>query len=414
MDAAFEAIRARFYVPEGTLYLDGNSLGLPSRDAEREVLRVLDEWKRLGVRGWLEGEPPWFSLCEDLAARVAPIIGAAADCVAVTGSTTGNLHQLLATLYKPSGRRVKILADRLNFPTDLYALRAQIALRGGDPDRDLVLIPSRDGRTLDEEEIISRMDETVAAAFFSLVLYRSGQFLDAARITSAARARNILIGWDLSHSIGIVPSELDRWDADFAVWCHYKYLNAGPGALAGLYRNRRHAEIVPALPGWWGSRKEGQFAMGSRFDPAPDAGAFQVGTPPVLGIAALAGSLSIIEKIGLAAIRSRSLELTARMIAAIDDRLPEATTGFRIGTPREPHRRGGHVALEHPSLAARVNRALKARGVIPDFRPPDTIRLCPAPLYIRPQDVDRAIDILRSILDSGDYLRFPQEPEPVA
>lgn len=413
-DALFEATARRFYRPDGCVYLDGNSLGLLSRDSEAEVLRVIDEWKRLGVRGWLEGDPPWFTLCEELAARVAPLVGAAPESVAVTGSTTGNIHALVATLYRPSGERRRILSDALNFPTDRYALHAQAALRGFDPSEAVRLVASADGNTLDEDAIVAAMDDTIALVFLPSVLYRSGQLIDMERITAAARARKIPIGWDLSHSIGCIPHRLDAWDADFAVWCHYKYLNAGPGAVAGLYLNRRHAEVRPALPGWWGFDRPRRFDMEPEFVPAAGAARFAVGTPPILGIAGLAGSLHIVEEVGIEAIRQRSLRLTDRLISLVDRELPPARTGLAIITPRPPSRRGGHVAITHPGRAVRLNAALKARGIIPDFRPPDTIRLCPSPLYTLPSDIDSAVGALREILEGNEDLALPDRAEPVA
>lgn len=414
IESLFESTARRFHIPEGCIYLDGNSLGLLSRESEAEILRVLDEWKRLGVRGWLEADPPWFTLGEELAARVAPLIGAAGESVAVTGSTTANLHAMIATFYRPEGNRSRILSDPLNFPSDLYALQAQIAWRGLDPDRELRLVPTPDGRTLDEGRIIEAMDDSIALVLLPSVLYRSGQLLDVERLTRAARERGIPIGWDLSHSIGCIPHRLDAWGADFAVWCHYKYLNAGPGAVAGLYLNARHHSVRPALAGWWGFRKERRFAMEREFDPAHGAAAFAIGTPPILALAGLAGSLGIIEEVGIDAIRARSLELTAGMMARIDEELPEDRTGFAIITPREAARRGGHVALSHPHRAVRVNAALKERGIVPDFRPPDTIRLCPSPLYTRPADLETAVRALREIFDSGEDLAFADRADPVA
>jgi kynureninase len=413
MTDPFPDVRRRFYLPDGVIYLDGNSLGLLSRDAEQAVLRALEQWKQLGVRGWLEAEPPWYTFCESLAARVAPLVGAAPANVAVTGSTTMNLHQLVASLYKPAYCRTRILADATNFPTDLYALAAQLRLHGRDADDELVLVHPRDGGLLEEHDLVEAMDGTVALALFSLVQYKSGQLLDAPRVTRAARERGIVIGWDLSHSIGVVPHDLDGWDADFAIWCHYKYLNAGPGAVGGLYVNERHHDIAPALAGWWGSRKERQFAMDQRFTPASGAGAFQVSTPSILGVAALSGSLELVETLGIGAIRERSCELTSGLISALDARLPR-DGGFWIGTPRDPRRRGGHVALQHPTRAVGLNGALKARGVIPDFRPPDVIRLCPSPLYVEPGDVDRAVEILAEIVETRADGEFPEGPDLVA
>jgi kynureninase len=410
----FDRIRERFYLPEGTLYFDGNSLGLLSRDAESEILRVVEEWKRLGVRGWLEADPPWFTLCESLATRVAPLVGASPGDVAVTGSTTGNIHALVSAFYRPEGRRRHILADPLNFPTDLYALRAQLGRAGADRSGDLRLVRTQDGRTLEAEATIAAMADDVALIFLPSVLYRSGQLLEMETITRAAREREIPIGWDLSHSIGVVPHALESWGADFAVWCHYKYLAAGPGAVAGLYVHPRHAGILPSLPGWWGNDKRTQFAMRERFEPATGAGRFQIGTPPILAVAALGGSLSIVEACGIEDLRTRSIALTSLLIRLIDERLPERETGFRVGSPRDAARRGGHVALEHDTIAARMNAALKARGVVPDFRPPGTIRLCPAPTITTESDVEAVVGTIREILDERAYEAYPSEPDPVA
>src|SRR5690606_14484440 len=234
------------------LYMDGNSLGLLSRDAEAAVQSALAAWRDQAVEGWTGAPEPWFTMAERVAARQAALVGAAPDEVAVTGSTTANLHHLLLALYRPRGRRTRLVGDVLNFPSDLYALEAQVRRAGLDPSRDLILVGDRDG-LLDEDDLIAAMDERAAVAVFSSVLYRSGQLLDMARLAAAARERGVLIGFDLSHSVGVVPHRLSDWGVDFAVWCNYKYVNGGPGTVAGLYLNRRHHGLVPPLTGWWGS-----------------------------------------------------------------------------------------------------------------------------------------------------------------
>src|SRR5205823_2830366 len=251
--------RDRFYLPSGQLYFDGNSLGLLSRDAEAAVLRVLGEWKGLGIDGWLGAPTPWYYLGEELGKLTAPLIGAAPDEVVVTGATTVNLHNLVATFYRPEGKRRKIVATALDFPSDVYALRSQLALRGADPEADLVLCGSRDGRTIDEADIVAALTDEVALLLLPSVLYRSGQLFDIAGLTAAAHARGIVAGFDCCHSIGAIPHRFDDWGVDFALWCNYKYLNNGPGGTAGLYVNRRHFGTTPGLAGWWGSHKERQF-----------------------------------------------------------------------------------------------------------------------------------------------------------
>lgn len=408
------AYRERFYLPEGGLYFDGNSLGLLSRDAEAAVLRTLEEWKTLGIEGWLGAPQPWYYLGEALGGLSAPLIGADPEEVVVTGTTTTNLHALLATFYQPTGERRKIVATALDFPSDLYALRSQIALRGGDPDADLILVESEDGRTVDEARIIAALDGTIALLILPSVLYRSGQLFDLARLARAAHEQGALIGLDCCHSIGVIPHHFDEWGIDFACWCNYKYLNNGPGGTAGLYVNRRHFGRTPGLAGWWGSNKARQFDMATGFDAAPDAGAWQISTIQVLSAAPLHGSLAIFAEAGIAAIRAKSLRLTGYLIDLLEaNGLTAAPYDYRIGTPRDEARRGGHVAVEHDD-APRIVKALKARGVVPDFRPPDVIRLAPIALYTSFADVWSLVQHLRAIIDGGEQEAFAKERDLVA
>lgn len=416
LDAAdlLAAFRDRFYLLPDTIYLDGNSLGLLSRDAEVEVLRALDEWKRLGVEGWLRADPPWFWTGEELGKLVAPLVGAEAEEVVVTGTTTVNIHALVSTFYQPDGARRKIVATALDFPSDVYALQSQIRLRGGDPERDLVLVSSDDGRTVEEEDLIAAMTDETALVLLPSVVYRSGQLLDMERLSQAARERGILIGFDCAHSIGAVPHHLSAWGVDFAVWCSYKYLNAGPGSVAGLYVNRRHFGTAPGLAGWWGSHKERQFDMRHVFEGAATAGAWQISTPPLLSTAPLFGSLRLFAEAGVEALRAKSLAQTTYLMDLLEGMgLTAAPYGYRIGTPREAGRRGGHVAVEHEA-GPRISRALKRRGVIPDFRPPDVARLAPIPLYTSYHELWLTAQHLRAIVDDGEHLGGKGDREIVA
>lgn len=405
-------LRDRFYIPEKTLYFDGNSLGLLSRDAEQAVQAALDQWRQLGIAGWTGGPQPWFYIGEELGAAQAELVGALRSEVVVTGGITINLHALLATFYRPSAGRTRIVADALNFPSDLYALHSHLRMRGFDPAEHLVLVPSRDGRTIDEQDVLAALDQPdVALAWLPSVLYRSGQLLDIPRLTAAAHARGISIGFDCAHSVGSVPHQLHAWGVDFGVWCTYKYLNGGPGAVGSLYVHERHHALGPGMSGWWGSDKQRQFDMAVDFTPAGSAGAWQIGTPPVLGAAALYGSLAVLRNAGIQRVREKSLALTSLLIELADRHL--TPLGFAVGTPRERDRRGGHVALEH-AAAVRITRALKARGIIPDFRPPNVIRLAPVPLYTRYRDVGEVVMALQSIVESGEHLQFAQERAVVA
>jgi kynureninase len=253
--------RERFFVPEGQIYLDGNSLGLLSRDAERTLAAVLAQWRNTGIGGWLAGDSPWFTMAETLATRVAKLVGAEGDEIAIANSMTINLHQLLSTLYKPDAKRRKVLIDAHSFPTDRYALRSHLQLRGVDPDENIVIAPAGGSRFLDEMEIEKALrDPTLQMALFPSVVYTTGQLLDLERLCRAARENGVIIGLDMSHSVGVMPHALDAWGADFAGWGHYKWLNAGPGAVAGLYLNRRHFDadgmVHAGLAGWWSVHKE--------------------------------------------------------------------------------------------------------------------------------------------------------------
>ena len=405
--------RRRFFHPSGTIYLDGNSLGLLSRDARSALGRAVEAWKDLGIRGWLEADPPWFHLAERLGARCAPLVGAAPDEVVLSGTTTVNIHALVNTFYRPEGRRTKIVADELDFPTDIYALKSVLKLRGLDPAEHLVLVRSPDGLTLDEAEIARHFDETTALVFLPSVLYRSGQLLDMEFLTARAREKGIPIGFDCSHSVGAVRHEFDRWGVDFALWCSYKYLNGGPGATAFLYVNRRHFGLDPALAGWFGSDKEKQFDMALDFTPAPDAGRFQISSPSILNAAPLIGSLGIFEEAGMAAVREKSLRMTRFLTEMADALLAAPPYGFSIGTPREDERRGGHIALLHPE-GLRIAEALRARGIVPDFRPPDIVRIAPVALYNTFTELWTLVRHLREIVETRDYERFSADRKAIS
>ena len=405
------SFRERFYVHSDRIYLDGNSLGLASRDAEAAVLAALEEWKARAVDGWTKGDRPWFYLAEELGALQADLMGADPAEIVVTGSTTVNLHSLVATFYRPAGRRTRILADVLNFSSDIYALQSQVRLRGYDPSAHLVLVASRDGRTPLEEDLIDAMTEEVALVVLPAVHYRSGQLLDVERLTRAAHERDILVGFDCCHSAGIVPHQLHRWDVDFAFWCNYKYLNGGPGAVGSLFVHERHFGAVPGLAGWFGSRKERQFDLLLDFEPALGAGAWQISTPPVLGAAALYGALKLFQQAGIARIREKSLAQTSYLMSLADEML--ISSGFTVGTPRDDARRGGHVALEHPD-AVRICKAMKVRGIVPDFRSPNVIRLAPIPLYTTYAELWQTVRALQEIVERGEHREFSAERETVA
>ncbi|MDQ0163616.1 kynureninase [Aeribacillus alveayuensis] len=406
-----QSFRDEFYVQEDVVYLDGNSLGLLSKRAEKSLLSILESWKKYGIDGWTSGEYPWFYLSETLGSKMAPLVGAKPNEVIVSGSTTVNMHQLVSTFYQPEGKKTKILADELNFPSDIYVLQSQLKLKGYDPSEHLIRVKSLDGNTLCEDDIIEQMTDEVALIVLPSVLYRSGQILNMKRLTEEAHKRNILIGFDLCHSIGSIPHALDEWDVDFAFWCTYKHLNGGPGSVAALYVNEKHFGKTPGLAGWFSSHKEKQFDMEHTLTPALDAGAYQIGTPHILSVAPLIGSLEIFEEAGIEKIRKKSLQLTQFMIDLIKQELNEY--GFTFGNPLEDEKRGGHIFLEHQE-AARICKALKDAGVIPDFRAPNGIRLAPVALYNTFEEVWRTVQILKDIMKNEQYKKYENKREVVA
>lgn len=394
--------REEFYLPEGQIYLDGNSLGLMSKRAEQTCLEVLNSWRKCGIDGWTSGRYPWFSLSEELGKKSAPLVGADPAEVIVTGSTTVNLHQLLATFYRPEGKRTKILADSLTFPSDIYAMQSHLRLHGLDPGKHLIQVASRDGQLLDEEDLIAAMTDEVAIIVLPSVLYRSGQVLDMKRLTEAARKRGIFIGFDLCHSVGAIPHHLHDWGVDFAFWCNYKYLNGGPGAVASLFVHDKHHGGRPGLAGWFSSDKRVQFDMDHRLVPAADAGAYQIGTPHILSLAPLIGSLEMFNDAGIDLIRKKSLKQTRFLMELVEQELGEWR--FAMGNPIEDERRGGHISLAHRE-AVRICKSLKEKGVVPDFRPPDVIRLAPVALYTSYTEIWEAVRILKEIMETKDYRR---------
>ena len=406
--------RKRFYIPDQSIYMDGNSLGLLSADAEASLHRVLSEWRMLGIRGWLEAERPWFWYAEELGELTAPLVGAATGELVVTAGTTVNIHALVSAFYQPTGKRTKILADALNFPSDIYALKGQIVLRGLDPDRELVLAPSEDGRTLDEEQLVSMMTDEVALIWLPSVLFTSGQLLNMAYLTAEAHKRGILIGFDCSHSAGVVPHRFSEWGVDFAAFCSYKYMNGGPGCPAFLYVNKKHFERKPVMVGWFGYDKKRQFDMLHEFDHARGAGGWQISSPVILGAATLEGSLRLFDKAGFDNLRKKSLALTAYFMELADTLLPEGRYGLSVVTPREPERRGGHVALAHPTEAWRITEAIKARGVVPDFRTPDVVRFAPVAFYNTFAEVWETVHALKAVMEKKEYKRFEKTRKPVS
>lgn len=394
--------RQRFYLKKGTIYLCGNSLGLCSKDAEESMLKALEHWKNEGVKIWNCEDSKFYLYSNVLAELMAPLINADADEVVVTGSTTSNIHQAISTFYKPNNIKYKILVDNINFPTDRYAVDSQVRLKGYEPKDAVKVVNSKDGRFMNEDDIIQAMTEDVALVLLPTVLYRSAQLLDMERISKAAKERDIIIGWDFCHAIGAVEIDLKAIDVDFAIWCTYKYLNGGPGSTAGMYINRKHFKTLPGLTGWFGNKHETQFLLRQEFEHQQDASGWQIGSPCILSMATLEGALKIYNEAGIKNIRKKSLHITRYMMYLIEKL---GSYGFVIGNSKDDSKRGGHVCAEHDE-AYRISLALKSRGVVPDFREPNVIRFTPIALYTSYEDVNNLVNILLDIMKTQSYKNF--------
>lgn len=380
--------RARFTLPDGVLYLDGNSLGALQPAVASRLHELIDhEWGTGLIRGW--NDAGWAELPARVARRLAPIVGADADELAVTDSTSANLFKALAAARALRPDRTVLLTDDANFPTDLYVAHGLAELAG---DLQVRVVPTADIR--------NHLDADVAVLTLTHVDYRSGRVHDPVAMTAAAHAVGALTVWDLSHSAGALDVDLHAWGADLAVGCTYKYLNGGPGSPAYLYVARRwHRDASSPVPGWFGHARP--FDFDPDYHPATGAARFLNGTAPVLSMAALETALEAWEGIERTDVAAKSAALTTTFIAAVD-----ATCGDRaeVVTPRDPSRRGAHVSLRHPHAYA-LTRALLDRGVIGDHRPPDLVRFGFSPLYVRHVDVWDAVVHLAEVLETDAWDR---------
>jgi kynureninase len=396
--------RDRFLLPrraDGTpqVYLCGHSLGLQPVAARALVEQELDDWARLGVEGHFRGQTPWYSYHETLRDAGARLVGALPSEVVFMNSLTVNLHLLMATFYRPAGARRCILIDEPAFPSDLYAVQSQIRWHGLSPAECLLAARPRGGehtiRTEDVEETLERRGPEIAVVWWNGVNFLTGQLFDLPRLTAAAHRQGCLVGLDLAHAAGNVPLRLHEWGVDFAVWCSYKYLNGGPGAVGGAFVHERLGKdtSLPRLAGWWGNDPATRFRMHLQpeFIPKEGADGWQVSNPPILALAPLRASLTLFDAAGMAALREKSERLTAYLLALLD-RLPAGR--FEVVTPRDSARRGCQVSLVVHDTPRELVAALEAAGVICDFREPNVIRVAPAPLYNTFHDVWAFADVL--------------------
>jgi kynureninase len=402
--------RSAFHIPRRSdgneaVYLCGHSLGLAPKRALQIVNEELAVWAQHGVDGHFDAERPWLSYHEQLTSGLAMLTGALPIEVVAMNSLTVNLHLLLTSFYRPSGARRKILMETYAFSSDRYAIDSQLRVHGFEAADALVLVGPRAGedalRTSDVCEQIERAGAELATVLLPSVQYLTGQRLDMAEITRAARSAGATVGFDLAHAIGNVPLQLHDWDVDFAVWCSYKYLNSGPGAIGGAFVHERHAHSnLPRYAGWWGHDKDSRFAMPPTFVPLPGAEGWQISNPPLLAAAPLIASLALFKQAGITQLRAKSEQLTAYLESLLRENAGESLT---ILTPSEPSARGCQlsVRLQRTPQAARVIHAeLTDLGFICDWREPDVIRVAPVPLYNTFVEVWEFADALSSLLRS--------------
>ncbi len=383
--------RKQFHVPprpdgQPAIYFCTHSLGLQPRGMRADLEQVLDAWARLGVEGHFHGPAPWYTYGDVLRELTARLVGARPGEVVWMNTLTVNLHLMLATFYRPQPGRDQLLLDDPPFPSDLYAVQSQIRQRGLDPEQVLLRAGPRPGedvlRTEDVADLLERGGREIALVLFNAVNYRSGQALDIERLTALAHRHGCVAGFDLAHAAGNILLRLHDWQVDFAVWCSYKYLCGGPGALGGCFVHERHGQdlSLPRLAGWWGNDPATRFSTFDQreFVPQPGAAGWQVSNPPILALAPLRTSLALFDEAGMPALRAKSERLTGYLEYLLN-RLPQGRC--QVITPRDPAARGCQLSIRVAHRPRDLLHALEEAGVVADFREPDVIRLAPVPLY---------------------------------
>jgi kynureninase len=400
LDAAEPGWRDQFAIPPwpggrepDMAYFAGNSLGLQPLGVQQAVDQELADWRELAVEAHLEGRRPWLAYHELMRESSARLVGAVPGETVMMNTLTVNLHMMMATFYRPAGERTKILIEDSAFPSDSYAVASQAVHHRLDPGQTVLRIePERVLETIEQE------GERIALVLLGGVNYLTGRFMDIPAITAATHAAGAVAGWDLAHAAGNVPVRLHDWDVDFAVWCTYKYLNSGPGAVAGAFVHERHAANteLPRLAGWWGNDPATRFQMGPQFEARSGADGWQVSNPPILSLAPVYVSLEMFDRIGMDVLRERSLRLTgylAELLGAAD------LAGAEVITPSDPQQRGCQLSLAVPGSATEVSERLRhEHGITADVRRPNVVRLAPVPLYSTFHDCWRAAAALEQVL----------------
>ena len=402
--------RSRFHIPPNprgdgeAAYLAGNSLGLQPRQTRLDLEAELDDWATYGVGGHTKPRKPWVSYHEGLRDPAARLIGARPEETVVMNTLTVNLHLMMVSFYRPTADRYRILIEDGTFPSDSYAVRSQAQFHGYDADDAVVRVKPRDGesvvRTEDVLDLIEREGDSIALVMLGAVNYYTGELMDIPAITAAGRAAGIVVGWDLAHAVGNVELRMHDWDVDWAAWCSYKYLNSGPGAVAGAFVHQRHLadDSLVKFSGWWSTNAHTRFEMKPVLDVVHTADAWQLSNPPILAMAPVETSLQIFDEVGMPALRQRSLRLTGYLEKALASALADVPA--RVITPADPEQRGAQLSVQIIGAdAEHVSTRMRDEfGVFTDARQPDVIRFAPAPLYCTFHDCWRAANALHQVL----------------
>lgn len=400
----FKEYRNKFHIPAGKegnelIYFAGNSLGLQPKTVRQYVEQELLDWEKMGVEGHMFARNPWLPYHEFLTDQTAALVGALPEEVVNMNSLTVNLHLMMVSFYRPTPSRNKILIEANAFPSDHYAVQSQIKYHGYDPEESLVEMKPRPGediiRTEDILEKIENDGESIALIMFAGVNYYTGQAFEMEKITDAGHKKGCFVGFDLAHAAGNLKLDLHNWDCDFAVWCSYKYLNGGPGAIAGAFVNKRHLldMTIPKFWGWWGQDKATRFLMDHDFRPIPTVESWQLSNPPILQLAALRASLDIFHEAGMDALREKSELLTGYMEYLVNE---NNNGNIEIITPENKTERGCQLSIRAKQNGKFLHKKLNNAGVICDWREPDVIRCAPVPLYNTFMDIWKFIEILYS------------------
>lgn len=409
---ALASFRDRFHIPkrenlDDEIYLCGNSLGLQPKSTRGFVEQELAEWELLGVRGHFAARRPWMPYHEFLTDKTAELVGAKPSEVVNMNSLTANLHFMMVSFYRPTRSRYKLLIESPAFPSDRYATESQVRFHGFDPKDALLEIAPREGESVIRDEdlyaLIEKEGDSIALILLPGVQYYSGQVFDMAEITRLGQRKGCVVGFDLAHATGNLVMQLHDWNVDFAAWCNYKYMNSGPGAVAGCFvHERHHDEDLPRFAGWWGHDKSTRFRMGPEFHPIQSAEGWQLSNPPIMALAPILASLEIFHEAGMEKLRAKSERLTSYFEFLLREKLANE---IEIITPEEPSRRGCQLSLRVTSAAGvqgrQVFETLESNGVTCDWREPDVIRVAPVPLYNNFTDVHRFVDELKIALGAG-------------